>query len=387
MSTVSIISDAIRRFSRTVSGVIALGICALSAVVSVSGCSKEGDVREPKEFGGPASVTLILSSGSGESAGAGTRVQSGADLNVDEENIIHCIKIFAFKHDPGFSQNDEMVGYASFDGLGGSGRHYLPMSLTASGDIDFYVIANDIYTESTTVLGENSGRSDIEGLRFTGLRQADGVCAIPMTNIIGDRTAIDSNNFTFKIEESSSDAPQLIPIDVTRAMARLSFYFAKTEQSTEVSVNSISIAGQGPGSAGCFTADGAPDGYYSQDSSIGLFDTKTTIEEVNPDGYLDEEYLQYLSDADSYLLPNTYGSDDPDELPPGTGYQTFMHVYTVYVNYSVNGSEKTKTIYLPAVSPNDWIKVKGIFNTSVDDVELDVVALYWEQSNMDIEFN
>lgn len=385
MSTVDIISGAIRRFARTVSGVIALGICALSAVVSVSGCSKEGDVPEPKVFGGPANVTLILSSGGDESVGAGTRVQSGADLNVDEEDIIRCIKIFAFKHDPGGSQNDEMVGYASFDGLGGSGRHYLPMSLTASGDIDFYVIANDIYAESTTELGENSGRSDIEGLRFTGLQSVDGVCAIPMSNIIGDRTAIDSNNFTFKIEESSSDAPQLIPIDVTRAMARLSFYFAKTEQSTEVSVNSISIAEQGPGSAGCFTADGAPDGYYSQDSSIGLFDTKTTIEEVNPDGYLDEEYLQYLSGADSYLLPNVYGSDDPDVLPDGTSYQT--DVYMVYVNYSVNGSEKTKTIYLPAVSPNDWIKVKGIFNTSVDDVELDVVALYWEQSNMDIVFN
>ena len=385
MSTVDIISGAIRRFYRTVSGVIALGICALSAVVSVSGCSKEGDAPEPKVFGGPANVTLILSSGGGESVGAGTRVQSGADLNVDEEDIIRCIKIFAFKHDPGGSQNDEMVGYASFDGLGGSGRHYLPMSLTASGDIDFYVIANDIYAESTTELGENSGRSDIEGLRFTGLQSVDGVCAIPMSNIIGDRTAIDSNNFTFKIEESSSDAPQLIPIDVTRAMARLSFYFAKTEQSTEVSVNSISIAEQGPGSAGCFTADGAPDGYYSQDSSIGLFDTKTTIEEVNPDGYLDEEYLQYLSGADSYLLPNVYGSDDPDVLPDGTSYQT--DVYMVYVNYSVNGSEKTKTIYLPAVSPNDWIKVKGIFNTSVDDVELDVVALYWDQSDMDIEFN
>lgn len=387
MSTVDIISGAIRRFARTVSGVIALGICALSAVVSVSGCSKEGDAPEPKVFGGPANVTLILSSGGGESVGAGTRVQSGADLNVDEEDIIRCIKIFAFKHDPGGSQNDEMVGYASFDGLGGSGRHYLPMSLTASGDIDFYVIANDIYAESTTVLGENSGRSDIEGLRFTGLRQADGVCAIPMSNIIGDRTAIDSNNFTFKIEESSSDAPQLIPIDVTRAMARLSFYFAKSEESTSVRVKGISVAGQGPGSAGCFTADGKPDDYYTQGDNVPLDGMPADIDKVNPEGYLEEESLQYLSGADSYLLPNVYGSDDPDVLPDGTDYQTFMRVYTVYVDYSVNGSEKTKTIYLPAVSPNDWIKVKGIFNTSVDDVELDVVALYWDQSDMDIEFN
>ena len=86
------------------------------------------------------------------------------------------------------------------------------------------------------------------------------------------------------------------------------------------------------------------------------------------------------------ILPNTYGSSDPDAFPAGTDYQTSARAYILDIDYSINGEKMSKTVYLPPVAPNDWVKVKGIFNASVD-VNMVIIALSWEDSEMDITFN
>ena len=108
-----------------------------------------------------------------------------------------------------------------------------------------------------------------------------------------------------------------------------------------------------------------------------------SIGTVNAGGSLDEASLQNIPGAETYLLPDTYGSSDPDVLPAGTSYQTSVRTYIVDVGYSVNGAARTKRIYLPAVSPNDWLKVKAVINEKVD-VSLNVIIEDWTDHEVEI---
>lgn len=358
-----------------------LRIFLLALSICLAGCSKEDTVR--RQFGGPANVCLALSGQTATKAG----------YAVDEDNTVHSVRIYAFKHAPGETQNEECVGYGYFDGFDGKGPFNCPMKLSASGEIDFYVITNDTYAavpDGQAALSENSSRADIEGFRFSGLQTgapADGKAAVIMSNIPKGNT-VDSNNFTFTVEEadnSSTVVQQVIPIDVTRAMGRLSFYFAKADYRFSVSINGISLRAQGPSGAGLFAADGAPDYTAVIMPETGILTGTTEISVINSTGSTEDDAMMRLSD-EAYLLPNTYGSSDPDAFPAGTDYQTSARAYILDIDYSINGERMSKTVYLPPVAPNDWVKVKGIFNASVD-VNMVIIALSWEDSEMDITFN
>ncbi len=354
-----------------------VAVCALA--VCLAGCSKN-TAPEQAVFGGPAKVTLVVDGGSGSA----TKISA----NVDEANTVKSVKIFAFKHAPVEAQNYELVGYGYWDGISGQGPHYCTMQLSASGNIDFYVIANDEYATRAAgckILDETSTRSDIEGVRFSGLREIDGTSAIPMTNILkeGNDGNVGNNNFTFNISEEL-DA-QVIDIAVTRAMARLSFFFAKAEESSSVSINSIKLVCENPPvTAGYFVTKGSADDFATTDSlseTILSNAADADVDKVNETGSLEDSSLQQVG-YDSYLLPNIYGSADPDSqtLADDAG-----KAYTAQIEYTFNGKHCSKTVYLPSVAPNDWIKVKGIF--SPVDVDILVIALSWEGREMNIEFN
>lgn len=357
-----------------------VAVCALA--VCLAGCSKN-TAPEQAVFGGPAKVTLVVDGGSGSA----TKISA----NVDEANTVKSVKIFAFKHAPGEAQNNELVGYGNWDGISGQGPHYCTMQLSASGDIDFYVIANDDYATraaGSKSLDETSTRSEIKGVRFSGLDIIAGASAIPMTNILngaeGNDVSTGNNNFTFNISEEL-DA-QVIDIAVTRAMARLSFFFAKAEKNSSVSINSIKLVCQNPPvTAGYFVTKGSADDFATTDYSLSetILSNAADVTKVNNTGSLEDSSLQQVG-YDSYLLPNIYGSTDPDSQTLAVA--DAEKAYTAEIEYTVNGTHYSKTVYLPSVAPNDWIKVKGIFTSPVD-VNIVVIALSWVECNMDIEFN
>ena len=260
------------------------------------------------------------------------------------------------------------------------------MDLSASGNIDFYVIANDEYADKTSTdeLDGNSTRLQLEGVRFAGIKEINGISAVPMTNIKTGET-VGGNNFTFTVKEDNT-LPQIIPVDVTRAMARLSFYFAKNRDIT-VNINSIGLRIQGPGEASFFSAEGSPSGYFHRDGqSTELLQGLLPVTAVNESGSLDDSALQPVEDATSYLLPNIYGSDDPDNLPASG--DVLAYGYILDIEYSINNTWETrhKTVYLPAVSPNMDIKVKAIIADPVN-INLVVIALSWTGRDMEITFN
>ena len=370
MTRIAEIKTAIRHmFAGTakVLGAVAVVLLLLSA----PGCKKEVTGPVPAVFGGPADVTLILNNSSDRNSRNPRKSPATKAITVDEVNTIHSLKIYAFKHDPNGTQNDELVGYGSYDGITGAGPHYIRMELSASGEIDFYVIANDIYAATSTVLNEESTRSDIENFRFTGLVSPDGTdaaVAVPMSNI-PDGTATDRNNFTYTVRDNS-----VIPVEVSRAMARLSFSFAKSAKDDRIYINRITIQNE-PKSAGYFTSDGAPAGLNLQVENI--VSSPTEITALNTTGSV-EGNMQELADED-YLLPNNVGvSNSAGEFEDNAD-----RAYLVTVDYSVNGVGKTKEIYLPPVRPNDWVQIKAIFKEDIDNCEFHIIAVPWEQKVMD----
>lgn len=369
-----------------------LACCAVLCVLAVCGCRKEA-VPEAVVFGGPADVMLLID---GDTA---AKSLTRAGYNVNEDGvIIETVRIYAFKNAPGEAQDGECVGYGLFTGLDlKTGEHkYCQMNLSASGPINFYVLANDGYASGLAVNGEQvtdlAGMSavQLDDLRFTGLK--DGAKAIPMSNI-PDGTETDNNNFTFTVQENTQGnaLPQIIPIELTRAMARLSFHFAKSVDSPEIVIEGIELKPQGPGSAKFFDNSGNPDDYYNSGNTVILLDKDNadddvTISKNNSTGSLDLEKLQDVSGAQNYLLPNIYGSSDPDISPSGDN-GTYGYVLTLTYYATGQNVRKTKDIYLPPVRPNEWLQVKGIFNVTVD-VVFNIIAIPWENKTMDeIEFN
>ena len=358
-------------------------VCALA--VCLAGCSKN-TAPEQAVFGGPAKVTLVVDGGSGSA----TKISA----DVDEANTVKSVKIFAFKHAPGQAQNNELVGYGYWDRISGQGPHYYcAMQLSASGEIDFYVIANDEYATRAAgyeILDESSTRSEIEGVRFSGLDIIAGASAIPMTNILngaeGNDGSTGNNNFTFNIKEDEELDAQMIDVSVTRAMARLSFFFAKAEENSSVRINSIKLVCQNPPvTAGYFVTKGSAVDFATTDYSLSetILSNAADVNKVNKTGSLEDSNLQQVG-YDSYLLPNIYGSADPDSQTLAVA--DAEKAYTAEIEYIINGTHYSKTVYLPSVAPNDWIKVKGIFTSPVD-VNIVVIALSWVECNMDIEFN
>ena len=370
MTRIAEIKTAIRHMLAGTAKVLGAAAVVL-LLVSAPGCKKEVTGPVPAVFGGPADVTLILNNSSDRNSRNPRKSPATKAITVDEVNTIHSLKIYAFKHDPNGTQNDELVGYGSYDGITGAGPHYIRMELSASGEIDFYVIANDIYAATATVLDEESTRFEIENVRFTGLASpgTDAAVAVPMTNI-PDGTATDRNNFTYTVKDNT-----VIPIEVSRAMARLSFSFAKSANDDKIFINSITIQNE-PESAGYFTPDGTPEGHKQEETIVG----RTEIKVVNTTGSV-EGNMQDLADED-YLLPNNVGVSNSAGESEGNTDEAYEG-YLVTVDYSVNGVGKKKEIYLPPVRPNDWVQIKAIFKEDTDNCVFEIISVPWERKVMD----
>lgn len=381
MNLKTIIRSAAGRL-RTGTAWVSGAAAAVVLLALVTGCQKDRISRpKPTVFGGPADITLILSGKASGTASESRALPSTRALSVDETDIVHTVKIFAFKHDPNYpEQHNQMVGYGDFTGITGPGPHRFSMNLSASGPIDFYVITNDIYAETATPLGSQSTRAEIEGARFSGFRTDASDAAVPMSNIPVDGKGIGENNFTFEVIPEST-LPQIIPIDVTRAMARLSFYFAKSDQADKIAISEITF-GKGPETASYFKADGNPEGLSSLNNIIYSGETPIDITQVNLSGSMEVDMQKLTSEG--YLLPNTAGTGNRFGLGDGAPEGT----YIVRVGYSINGRINSKDIYLPSVKPNDWIQIKSIFKEDVENCIFDIIAIPWETKSMDdIEFN
>lgn len=336
---------------------------------------------------GMAEVTLVLDAGTVTKA-----------INIDENNEFRTIRIYAYPHrntgEDG--SGDTSVGYFYDNDLSGNGPYYCTMPIELSGDsqeIDFYVLVNDGAMEpkegQNIILKENSTRSDIESYMFsvvpgqTYREENDQTYnAIPMSNLPQKQaeggTAIGEENRTFTIRRTSS--PQYIDIEVTRAMARLRLEFAKVGRS-EVKITEATLK-RGPKITWLMNEPEESEQnraymYYNQDVMNTFLSGSGGVEittEADPD--TDPEKRKYQFVTETYMLENFYGADPekPNDPPTGTDES---YGYQLDLTYTIDGEEKTKTVYLPPVTRNQTINVHGTINAS--SLEIQVRVNQWEK--------
>ena len=237
-------------------------------------------------------------------------------------------------------------------------------------------------------LGKDSTRGDIEKYMFSADAQpyADGFNAIPMSNLPKKQTANGEENRTFTIRRTSS--PQYIDIEVTRAMARLRLEFAKVGRS-EVKITEATLK-RGPKITWLMNEPEKSDqnrtdmNYNPDIKNTFLSDSGGVEITTEADPNTDPENRTYQFVTEAYMLENFYGADpaNPNDPPTGTDES---YGYQLDLTYTIDGEQKTKTVYLPPVTRNQTINVRGTIEAST--LEIQVQVNLWEKEESSIGWN
>lgn len=350
---------------------------ALQLVSVAGGCTK--DTRTEAATGGPADVMLAIAS-----------PQTKA-LSEEDYYYINSVKIYAYKHESTVA--GEIVGYTEFNGLewnvssvtGSQQTKYFDIHIEETGPdglVDFIVLLNDGATEYTGPGGISAAPdtpfNTLKTLNFREIKTTDqaGPYAVPMSNEINSNAAPDQNNFTFTIKSDLSYR-QVIPINVKRCVARLTLNLAK-EGTSDIIVTEVTLH-NGPAEA--------PLILYSD-----IINNTSNYSQASED-LLNGEVLHLKEGetgtiAETYLLPNPYGSSDPDKYEPVTDdSQDEKRAYILDIIYTIGGgAPQTKTVWLPQVESNQQVNVTGTIKDEVD-VTFNINVIPWDESDdINIEY-
>ena len=343
----------------------------LTAAAAISLCLLTGCNREDLPETGKYNTMIVL-------RGDGTKAHDPEEAKS--------IVIYAFS-----SGTDNLVGYLYENNI--NGREIFPMSLTAGGQIDFYVILNPVCNGFEIIDDNQPVKFDShEGitpdtiqswkLRRTGLEPDE---AVPMSNlknqVDGYHNPTGESNRTFEVV-ANRNSWQEIPIQVTRAVSKVEVWFWANDNWTNQPYNYSSIDSQvltDPVSESMVF-----DGKITDDSSTGKteksnnnsYHTNGTQGNLNNEKFkkYEEGTLFYNEDYfkliwEQYILPNTlYGGDNMGQsTEPGENCTTLKIDYTYHYQeprWSISGTRyewqeepQDKTIYLPASSRNTIINV------------------------------
>ena len=358
-----------------VSGVFkAPAVLAVAILLSLSGCGKESPVPGTVRDSAPANVMLVLGSPS---------VKSGEDYSS-----IRSIRIYAFRNG---SADTQPVGYFYNADVNGEGPFYCPVDLSESGPIDFLVLLNDdrIETDDSNRPDGGTTRSDLERITFTDIirQEGDGTGAIvPMCNERITGAGADADNFTFNVDPDAEW--QIIPVDVKRSVGRVVLNLAKSGD-IDVTVTNV-ILRKGPQTAPLVLADNVINGtshYYSSANGSEILigtGSEAGLQEGEP-----------ATIAETMLLPNPYGSSDPDSFNASDSNYADKgeeKSYRLEIKYTVSphgtgiSEEATKTVYLPQAIANRQITVEGTISSRVTS-SFEIVATAWTEKDMSITFD
>lgn len=268
---------------------------------------------------------------------------------ADPADKIYHLKVCAY------NTNGQRVGYKE---VTQNADQVIQMDLMESGEITFLVAANEEYGTQGTVSLE---KSDFLGTQLTGFYKDGDVYAPPMSN--PEKKTDNTENRVFTIAE---DECTTVNIELERAVSRICFYFAKTENDEELRINSISL-NRGVGRGYLFPPEDASNHELYTDEQIRtifqsrpsgvveILGSPTEITAVvNTDISVDnsEKRVEY------YVFPCPYGSGNPDVFT-WTGHNKYDRNYSYYVtmSYDVDDHSFQKYIYLPTVDQNRNINI------------------------------
>lgn len=340
---------------------LAVSVFLLAGITS---CIKDEVAQADCSDQGPAEVRLMVRDAAQSRAGS-----------TSTDNEVRQLRIYAF------NQSGERVGYAYVEDMP-EGTAYVPMYLSQSGSINFYVIANDKYATSTTVADwENLKKTDFSTLDFTGWQEVDGKTISPMVNDLAGSAGVYST--PIQIGTGSATVWQVVDVTVQHVLARLRLLLKK-EGNGDIVINRAAV-------------------YHQPDNYMLL--TPTTVNvvtfEKNADDVSDEFVKEnvpvtatgtsYQEIGHTFLKPNAYGSSDPDTYSPvypsqASGTDHLDKAYILRIDYTIGSEQKQKEVYLPQVRRNQSIDVQGTLKSG--SLSLEVTVNDWgDGGSFDMSYN
>ena len=351
---------------------------ALAATASLLLCLAVSCRRAPAPLPDDFGVTVLIDN---PSSSDGTKAIA--------DNEINSIAIFAFS-------GSELVGYVYESGL--TGKTTFPMTLKASGAIDFYAIANpdpgyfhivDAGDQPIDLEGTSAANppeydaDDISNWRVEigQGENAQGDWYAPMTNLPG----AGGTNRRYTI--NPDDNWTVIPLELTRAVSKIEVWFrAKNEVNLPLHMydeyyfrlKNLSLESGVKNSFIFLEGQEHVDGAYSFNKEFERDDSrfKQNFPDFSEgDIYYNDPYFEKVGEY--YVVPNSIGGDQYGIFNGNESDKakcTVLEINTIRTdrNYVLNwedNDEETKhtTIYLPSINGNQIVKIWcDLSNENVD---------------------
>lgn len=309
-------------------------------------------------------------------------VVSRTDGATNPGDQIYHLKVCAY------NQNNELVGYKE---VTQNTNQAIEMDLTESGPITFLVAANEEYGTSEAI---SLDYTQFLATGLSGFYEHDGVYAPPMSN--PERKSDGSSNRVFMVEENVWTQVNIV---LERAVSRVCFYFAKTEESEDLKILSMKL-NRGVGCGYLFLSGDASDyKTYTQEQINKIFTTRPTLKEeiLNSSLVIENVVTDNISADNSqqgsltYIFPCPYGSSSSDRFiwEETTDYGS-AYSYYVELQYEVDGQKFVKNVFLPPVGQNQTVNVLCKIPPAGKDVqvEFNVYVQNWiPVTNPDISFD
>lgn len=251
-----------------------------------------------------------------------------ADAPDAAESVIKELRVYVF------NSKGEKVGYYHNGNLGASNTYYVPMKLYESGELDFYVLANESGAGITT-LDENTTKASLEAVTFE-------------TEKIDTSKGFLMSGHT-KQPVTDDTGVTVVECPLARDFSLVNVYFAKTGN-FEAKVSSITQSDYTTGDYICYNdyiktpPAGWNQGYSTETASL-------LAEEKEIKVIISEEELK-TGDYGAAIVArsvsrNIFGSDNCDT--PATGASKNPKLT---LTYEVGGKEKAANVYLPIIENN-----------------------------------
>lgn len=322
-----------------------------------SSCIKEGGLEaESKD----TYVQLVISNAA-----------SRAGENTAPADRINRLRVYAF------NAQGEKIGYLFRDNLNTSEGISLPMPLDkqqSGSKVYFYVLANDI---DGWELNETTPLDNLKRMSFTRWEDNTVPALAPMVN--NDNSA-GKGGYQTEVDLTPTSGSKWVTVNVNiqHIIGRVRLFFQK-EGDSHVSINEAIVKH-------------GPDQYWLFDGGELTFQNSQTAEDKFITSPREITLVNgYQEVGKTYLAPNPYGSkastgDTYDPAYPENAQNNggLEYAYILTIKYTIGNVEKSKDVYLPPVSRNQSIDVKGIIRGQQIEFE-SIIVESWGENNIDLE--
>ena len=347
-------------------------LCFIAAMMSISCLMEKDQTSAPGQ-----SVMIELS------VSASDMTKSAS---TDMEKAINSLRVYAY-------YGERLAGYALRQATAPGEPFYMDLELPESGkhNVKFYLVANEAemtYQNAAVAFTEDMTMAQLEAVKFSAMATGK---ALPMYCIQTETIDVDA------VSEAANDEAghnghiiltQKVNFDLTRPVAKVSVYAAKTEgASADPQILGIELLAAGTRAYGYLfpqaeqTLNAIPSRANDEillSSAVAVTNgiAKSTSALQNPDNYTPVVGGKYLYEV-------TYGSEAWN-VTSGNANEAVFHIA-----YSLGEGQPRKDayVYLPPVLRNKHIKVCIYINAEGNIIINYVVADWEDNETKDIRFD